>query len=59
MKRWIKWTAGSVGVLVLLVAGAVAVGKQLGERKRMRQVSVQVVPLAYTTDAQALERGKY
>ena len=59
MKPWIKWTAGSVGVLVLLVAGAAAVGKQLGERKRMRQVSVQVVPLAYTTDAQALERGKY
>ncbi|UUZ76785.1 c-type cytochrome [Polaromonas sp. P1(28)-13] len=59
MKRWIKWIAGSLGLTVLLVAGAAVVGTQLAERKRMRQVNVPVQPVAYTSDAQALERGKY
>lgn len=59
MKRWIKWTAGGLGLAVLLVAGAAVLGMQLAERKRMRQVSVPVQPVAYATDAQALERGKY
>lgn len=59
MKRWIRWTIGSLGLAVLLVAGAAVVGTQLAERKRMRQVSVPVQPVAYAADAQALERGKY
>jgi mono/diheme cytochrome c family protein len=59
MKRWIKWSAAGLGLAVLLVAGAAVVGTQLAERKRMRQVSVPVQPVAYVADAQALERGKY
>ena len=59
MKRWIKWSAAGLGLAVLLVAGAAVVGTQLAERKRMRQVSVPVQPVAYVSDAQALERGKY
>lgn len=59
MKRWIKWSAAGLGLAVLLVAGAAVVGTQLAERKRMRQVSVPVQPVAYASDAQALERGKY
>jgi mono/diheme cytochrome c family protein len=59
MKRWIKWIVASLGLAVLLVAGAAVVGTQLAERKRMRQVNVPVQPVAYTSDAQALERGRY
>jgi mono/diheme cytochrome c family protein len=59
MKRWIKWTAGTVGVLVLLAGGAVVVGKQLADRKLNRKVDVKVQAVPYATDAQALERGRY
>ncbi len=59
MKRWIKWTAGGLGLVVVLVVGAVALGTQLAERKRLRHVEVKVSPVAYTSDAQALERGRY
>lgn len=59
MKRWVKWIAASLGLAVLLVAGAAVVGTQLAERKRMRQVNVPVQPVSYASDAQALERGKY
>jgi mono/diheme cytochrome c family protein len=48
-----------VVLLVLLLIGAVLAGVQMGERKRMRVVPVQVAPVAYTTDAAALERGRY
>ena len=46
-------------VVVLAVAIAVVAGLQLGERKRMRIVDVQLTPLAYATDPAALERGRY
>jgi len=59
MKRWIKWLAAGLGLVVVLVAGAAVVGTQLAERKRMRQVSVTVQPVAYASDTQALERGRY
>jgi len=59
MKRWIKWTAAAVGAVVVVVAGAGAAGWQLAERKMARKVEVAVKPVAYTTDAQALARGKY
>ncbi|HSV54214.1 MAG TPA: cytochrome c, partial [Burkholderiaceae bacterium] len=59
MKRWIKWTAGALGVIVLLVGGAAVLGTQLAERKRNRQVNVQVQPVPYTSEAQALARGRY
>lgn len=59
MKRWIKWTAGTLGAIVVLVAGAGVAGYQLAERKMARKVDVAVKPVAYAADAQALERGKY
>jgi cytochrome c1 len=59
MKRWIKWTAGGIGVVAVLVAGAGVLGWQLAERKMARKVEVAVKPVAYTTETQALERGKY
>jgi mono/diheme cytochrome c family protein len=59
MKRWIKWTAGVVGAVVLLGAGAAAVGWQMADRKMARKVEVAVKPLPYVSDAQSLERGKY
>ena len=59
MKTWIKWTSGAVAALGLAAMGAALVGQQLAERKRMRQISVPVVAVAYASDAQALVRGKY
>lgn len=59
MKRSLKWFLWIVALLVLLLAGAVLIGLQMSERKRMRVIAVQVAPVAYTTDAAALERGRY
>lgn len=59
MKPWIKWSGGALAGLVVLAAGAAVLGWQLGERKMARKIDVAVQPVAYVTDVQALERGKY
>ena len=59
MKKWIKWTVGTLGAAVVLVAGAGVVGYQLADRKMARKVDVAVKPVAYSSEAQSLERGKY
>ena len=59
MKTWIRRGAWILGSLVVVAAAVVVVGQQLGEKKRMRQISLDVKPVAYTNDAQALERGRY
>ena len=59
MKRWIKWTVTAIGVLFVLAALAVLLGQQLAQRKRARTIEVAVKPVAYASDAQSLERGKY
>jgi hypothetical protein len=59
MKRWISWTVAGVAAVVVLVAGAGALGYQMAERKMARKIDVPVKPLAYATEAQAVERGKY
>jgi mono/diheme cytochrome c family protein len=59
MRRWIRGTAGTVAAAVVLVAGAAAIGNQLGLRKMARTVPVAVKAVPYATDAQSLERGKY
>ena len=59
MKSWIKWTAAAVGGLVVVVAAAGALGYQLAERKMARKVDIAVKPVAYTTEGQAVARGKY
>jgi mono/diheme cytochrome c family protein len=59
MKRWIKWTGAFAGGAIVLVAAGAVVGLQLAERKMARKVDIAVKPVAYTTDPQALLRGKY
>lgn len=59
MKRWIRWTGAAVAGVVVLAAGAVVLGYQMGERKMARRIEVAVTAVPYTTDAQAVERGKY
>ena len=59
MKRWISWTLAGVAAVVVLAAGAAALGYQMAERKMARKIEVPVKPVAYTAEAQAIERGKY
>ncbi len=59
MKRWMKWTATIIGLLLILIAGLILAGTQMAERKRNRVVKIQVVAVPYADDAQSLERGKY
>lgn len=59
MKTWIKWTAGTVGVLIVAAAAAAIVGTQLAERKRNRVIDIKVKPVAIPNDAAAIERGRY
>jgi mono/diheme cytochrome c family protein len=59
MKRWLKWTAATVGVVAVLAVGAAVVGYQLADKKMARKVEVTVQPVAFVTDAQALQRGRY
>jgi mono/diheme cytochrome c family protein len=59
MNKWIKWTLGAVGGAAVLVLAAGAAGYAMGERKMARTIEVVVKPVAWATDAQSLERGKY
>lgn len=59
MKRWIKWTAGGAMLLGALVAATAASGLYLAEQKRNRTIDIKPRPVAYTTDAQTIERGRY
>ncbi|QJW85120.1 cytochrome c [Ramlibacter terrae] len=59
MRNWVKLTAGAVGAVVLLAAATVAVGVVMADRKMQRKVEVAVQPVAFRTDAQAIERGRY
>lgn len=59
MRRWIKWGAWVLAVVVLLVVATAVLGTQLAERKRVRQISVSVQPVALPTDAASLQQGRY
>ncbi|MDQ2928693.1 MAG: cytochrome c, partial [Pseudomonadota bacterium] len=59
MKTWIRRSSVGVAVLVGVVAIAVVVAAQLGQRKRERHIDVAVVPVAYRSDAAGVERGQY
>lgn len=59
MRKWWKFLGMALAVLVVLAAGAVLAGLQLGERKMARKVEVKVQAVALPADAASLERGKY
>ncbi|HXD41136.1 MAG TPA: c-type cytochrome [Ramlibacter sp.] len=59
MKRWMSWTVGGVAAVAVLAGAAAAIGYQMAERKMTRKVAVQVKPVAYSSEPQAIERGKY
>ena len=59
MKRWIKWTASGAMLLGAIVIGSAASGLYLAEQKRNRTIDIKPRLVAYTTDAQTIERGRY
>ncbi|MEO5669376.1 MAG: cytochrome c, partial [Ramlibacter sp.] len=59
MKPWIKWTLVVVVTVVILLAAAIVLGLQMGETKKTRKLDIAVKPVPYTTEPQALARGKY
>ena len=59
MKKWLKRGGLALGAVLLLVAVAVIVGLQLGERRQARKVEVPVQAVAAKTDAAGLARGQY
>ncbi|MDB5743194.1 MAG: cytochrome c, class [Polaromonas sp.] len=64
MKRWVKWTLGVLGTLVVVATAAAVVGTELAERKSQREVGVQRQPVGWagalaSADASTLARGKY
>lgn len=59
MKRWMKITAGALASVLVLGAGAVLAGLHMADGRMQRKVEVKVQPVAWRSDAQALERGRY
>ena len=64
MKRWVKWTLGALGTLLVVAGAAAVVGTQLAERKSQRQVRLNLQPVTWAKvvaapDAPTLARGKY
>ena len=59
MKRRIKWTASGAMLLAAILIGSAASGLYLAEQKRNRTIDIKPRPVAYTTDAQTIERGRY
>jgi mono/diheme cytochrome c family protein len=56
---WLRRGLMALGVLVAIVAGAVWLGLQLGERRAARHFDIAVKAMPVPTDAAALERGRY
>ena len=59
MNTWISRGLVAATVLVSGAAAAVMVLAEIGERKLDRHVEVAVAPVAYRSDAAAIERGGY
>jgi mono/diheme cytochrome c family protein len=59
MRRWIKWTLGGVGVVVVAAVGAAAAGWKMADHRMARKIDVPLRTVAYVNDAQTLARGKY
>ncbi|KQT09343.1 c-type cytochrome [Ramlibacter sp. Leaf400] len=59
MNKWIRRGGIAVAALAVLAGGAVFAGLQMADSRMARTVDVKVQPVAYRSDAAALERGKY
>lgn len=59
MKRWIKWTAAGTLLLGVVIVATATSGLYLAEQKRNRHIDIKPRPVAYTTEAQTIERGRY
>lgn len=59
MKRWLIRIAMVLLGLVLLAAAALFIAAHQGEQKMQRTIEIDAKPVAFRTDAAAVERGKY
>jgi mono/diheme cytochrome c family protein len=59
MRRFIKWIAGLVGVLVLAAAALYAVAWFRSEQAMARRFTISDPPLTVATDADTLARGQH
>jgi len=59
MNPWVKRGGLAVVVLAVLAGGAVFLGLRMADSRMQRTVDVKVKTVAYRTDAQSLERGRY
>ncbi len=59
MNPWVKRGGLAVVVLAVLAGGAVFLGLRMADARMERKVEVKVQPVAFRSDAQSLERGKY
>ena len=58
MKRWIKWTASGAMLLAAILIGSQPAACTWPS-KSATAPSTSSPPVAYTTDAQTIERGRY
>jgi len=59
MKRALKWLAWTIAGLVVLLAALAFAAQILSDRKMHRRIDIAVQPVAYVSEPQALERGRY
>lgn len=59
MKRIIKWPLIGVGVIAVVIGGALLAGNFLADQKRGRIVRADIPALAYNSDPVVLPHGKY
>ena len=59
MGKWLKRAGVLAVVLVLLAAAAAFTGLRMADSRMQRKVDIPVRPVAWASDAAALERGRY
>ena len=59
MNRWMLRGLVALVLIVVLLAGLVGAGLQLGHDRAQRRIDVKVQPVAVPTDAASIERGRY
>jgi mono/diheme cytochrome c family protein len=59
MNRWLRRSAIALALLAAAAGSAALLGDQLARSRAERKVDIKVQPLAYRSDAAALERGRY